>query len=501
MLAEPGIKWDAEAEVLIVGYGGAGAVAAITAHDKGADVLLLEKQEAAHHITSTGMAGGYILCPSSAEDAALFAEALYRVSDELSWTDREVLWAWAKYSAQNKEWLEKTLKSQPKFAGPVAEADFPGRDSLVAYLYRGRGFGLFKALCREIAARKIRVMHQAPARRLLTNPQGEVVGVRAANLSGVREKEMNVRATKAVILTCGGFQFNEAMKLQYLKVYPFYGHGTPASTGDGIKMAQEVGADLWHMSACSGRLMAKFPDFPIAFSLDFDGLRSLARKRDPRVKPAGYLWVDSRGQRFTCEEAVPHYVHYEMSVFDSQKTESPRLPSYWIFDQKRLDMGPLVAEFMGAAGPYHLYRWSQDNRQEIARGWIVQAPTVKELAQKLSLNPDALVKTVRAYNLHCRRGEDAEFGRKPAGLVPLATPPYCAVRLWPGGPTTHGGPRRNARAQVVNVWGNPIPGLYAAGEMGSVYGMLYIAPGGFLAECLAFGRLAGENAAQEKRRQ
>ena len=117
------------------------------------------------------------------------------------------------------------------------------------------------------------------------------------------------------------------------------------------------------------------------------------------------------------------------------------------------------------------------------------------------MDPDALAKTVRSYNTYCRRGEDPEFGRKPEGLVPLTNSPYCAVQMWPAGPATHGGPRRNARSQVLNPRGEPIPGLYAAGELGSVYGMLYIAAGGFLAECIAFGRIAGENAARERRRQ
>ena len=85
--------------------------------------------------------------------------------------------------------------------------------------------------------------------------------------------------------------------------------------------------------------------------------------------------------------------------------------------------------------------------------------------------------------------------------MPLDNPPFYAVRIFPGGPNTQGGPRRNSRAQVVNPFGKPIPGLYAAGECGSIYGMLYPMGGGNLAECIAVGRGAAENAVREKIRE
>ena len=83
-------------------------------------------------------------------------------------------------------------------------------------------------------------------------------------------------------------------------------------------------------------------------------------------------------------------------------------------------------------------------------------------------------------------------------MIPLDSPPFYAVRLFPGGPNTQGGPRRNSKAQVLNPFGKPVPSLYAAGECGSIYGMLYPMAGGNLAECIIFGRIAAENAIQEK---
>ena len=132
---------------------------------------------------------------------------------------------------------------------------------------------------------------------------------------------------------------------------------------------------------------------------------------------------------------------------------------------------------------------------EIARGWILTAGTIRELARELGMNPDVLGSTVKAYNGYCERGYDPDFGRKPADLVPIE-PPYYALKLWPGGMNTQGGPRRNSSAEIVNPYGEAIGGLYSAGELGSIYGMLYPSSGGNLGECIAFGRIAGESAAR-----
>ena len=221
--------------------------------------------------------------------------------------------------------------------------------------------------------------------------------------------------------------------------------------------------------------------------------------RSGQPEPAGYIMVDRFGNRFTSEDLKMHALYYELGLFDTQRLEYPRIPCYWIFDQRRIDDG-VLPNTSGAAGPHQLYKWSSDNSKEIEQGWIITARTVRELAGKLDLPEDNLQKTVDTYNRYCSQGKDPEFNRRPATLVPLGKRPFYACRLWPGGSNTQGGPRRNACSQIVNTDGGPIPGLYGGGELGSVYGMLYPSGGGNLAECIAFGRIAGENAAREKPR-
>jgi succinate dehydrogenase/fumarate reductase flavoprotein subunit len=279
-----------------------------------------------------------------------------------------------------------------------------------------------------------------------------------------------------------------------------YFAGGTGNTGDGIRMAQEAGADLWHMNCVSARLCAKFPDFPMAFFIDFSGggwsQRSMVEEREKAA--AGFVFVDKYGRRYMSEDMKPHAAAYELGWFDSHRLEYPRVPSYHIFDRRRIENGPLGQLSSGPSGPHQLYRWSRDNGDELAKGWIIRGETVAELARHVEMPPENLESTVGRWNQYCQRGVDPDFGRDPLELVPLDSPPFFAIKLLPGGSNTQGGPRRNSRAQVVTPFGEPIPGLYAAGECGSVFGMLYPAGGGNLAECIAFGRIAAENAIKER---
>ncbi|MDO8472213.1 MAG: FAD-binding protein, partial [Dehalococcoidia bacterium] len=455
------------------------------------------------HLTSTAMSGGIIMCPSDIGAAARYMRELCRVNGSVAWTDDGVIEAWARSMSQNKAWVEKTLGSSVVPFGNAAWARLPGWESMTTYHYRGWGVGLMNAFLKQVQARKIGVTYQSRAKRLLTDSKGNIVGLNAeVGLPG-ESRDLNIRASKAVVLTCGGFEYDEAMKLQYLKMYPYYSHGTPANTGDGVRMAMDVGADLWHMNCCSGRLMAQFPDFPIAFSIDFGGKGSTARDAGhegsfPQGKmQVGYIVVDKHGRSYASGKGRPHQQAYELALFDSYRLEHPRLPSYYIFDQARIDDGPLPYLHAGASGPCGAYKWSRDNSAEIEKGWIIRAETVAELAKKIKIDPDSLVQTVRAHNERCGQGGDT-LGGKSGDLFPLSNPPYYAVELWPGG-FTHGGARRNGKAQILNVDGVPIKGLYGAGEFGSVNGMVDASSGSLVGECIAFGRLAGDNAAAEKR--
>jgi succinate dehydrogenase/fumarate reductase flavoprotein subunit len=142
------------------------------------------------------------------------------------------------------------------------------------------------------------------------------------------------------------------------------------------------------------------------------------------------------------------------------------------------------------------YQWSADNSAEIEKGWIKAADSIAALAGEVNMRPDYLQSTISQYNVNCVGGYDPEFGRSTNTLIPIARSPYYAISLWPSLYNTQGGPKRNGKAQVLDVWGKPIKRLYSAGELGSLWHRNYPG-GGNVSEALAFGRIAGRNAVAE----
>lgn len=502
--------WDLTTDVVVVGFGGAGACTAITAADQGARVVILEKQPAEWHTPSTKASGGLVTAVDDVEKALLYFDQCAGGMIPL-----EVSRAWVERAADVVDWLERVVGIQmtrctgaehPSWDGAesvsaygAAAAHAPGDryDEVVATLTaRERaklptrplgwligGRILFEAI--EAATKRhdgIEVLYEHAAFRLVRGESGRVVGVEAKVSGGVHR----IEARKAVVLTCGGYEYDEALKLGYLRASPMYFYGSPMNTGDGVRMAQAVGADLWHMNSMIGRAIGHVePDgVPYNFAV--------------MLRPGGYVFLDKYGKRFVNEHmqaASRHDFYYELINYDAQRSEYPRIPAYWFFDERRMRAGPLDSA-SGAAGPFR-YEWSAGSEKELALGWLHRAEDFEELAARAGIaDPARAAQSLREYNEGCSARVDP-FGRPADSLTPLDRPPYYCMPLWPGGPNTSGGPRRNERAEVVDVFGDPIPGLYSAGELGEAVGALYPADGGNLSDALCFGRIAGEQAASQ----
>jgi hypothetical protein len=231
------------------------------------------------------------------------------------------------------------------------------------------------------------------------------------------------------------------------------------------------------MNAISATFGYVFPGFDAAFY--------------PTMPSFGFFLVDQHGRRYLDERSLEnHAAGMAMLVWDHHNGGLPRLPSYFVFDDRTRRAGPI---FSTEAGENRTYPWSPDNRAEVAKGWIRQGATLSELADDLGLPADALEATGLRYNDAASVGGD-EFGREPAEMDPVDQPPFYGVPVHLALFNTQGGPRRNEHAQVVHVEGHPIPGLYGAGELGSIWASLY--PGaGNVTEALVFGRIAGRHAA------
>ena len=514
-------KETISADVVVVGYGLAGAVAAVTAHDAGVKVVIVEK--AVHFGGNSILSGGGVLCVDDPEKAVQYFDALCGGR-----TGPDVIQAQATMMSKTEDYLRHLCKingATLSKRGRHGIYPFPGKDGINSVTvdevpsfegYRwllalsggvvevpgseghrwlsalSGGARLMKVMEDNVNARRIEVVMSTTTKDLLTDAGGAVTGV-----VGERDgKKIVFNSRRAVVLACGGFEHNEKLKLQFLEGSPYYSMAPLTHTGDGIIMSMKLGASLWHMWHVHGSYGFKYPDFPIAFRSRIDGARDPYPHRPHYIKMR-WIVVDQSGKRFMNEypPAPQDTPHRPLSYFDPDLPGHPRIPSYLIFDEPARREGPMSRP-MGLRDT--AYQWSKDNSKEIERGWIIKADTLADLASKINVPSDNLKVTVERWNKGVETGKDLDFGR-PAGTMfsPIETPPYYAMEAWPIIVNTQGGPEHNAKQQVMHVSGTPIPRLYAVGEIGSMFGHIYEL-GGNLGECVSSGRIAGENAAEEK---
>ena len=476
-------EWDIEADVVVVGTGFAGLTTAITAHDAGAKVLILEKAPEKHEGGNSKVSGNMWWTPTDIDSAVKYITALC-----YGLTDQESIEVLARGMFENNKWLKK-MGVEPRSLGMFQPEypELPGSETVRTWSNAKGAFGgnLYFPLREQVSNRGIRVMHQTPAKELIRNEKGEIVGMAAESNVEI----INVKARRGVVLACGGFEFAEDIQQQYLPGWPMYGRGSTYNTGDGIRMAQQAGASLWHMNnalAGVGAILVDDADLgrvPVTVSL----------------MGGPYILTDQLGKRFMNESIQGRHGLGEkehLIFFDTLNTQSfTRIPCYAICDARILKRPVVLAGMkFGWYNWYSNYKWSHDNSAEIEKGWIIKGDSIQELATELGIKPDSLQGTITAYNQFCGKGTDPEFGRPRRSLIKIDQPPYVALKLYPLMYNTQGGPRRNARCQVVDPFNSAIPRLYSAGELGSFWGWMYNG-GGNNSECLATGRIAGANAA------
>ena len=528
-------KWTAETDVLILGFGGAGACAAIEAHDAGAKVLIIEKQPRKTHYPNTRMSGGIFHSPNPAGNPAAlkeYAKAMFS-GENLPWklegeqpdVSDGLAQAWAESSPQNLDFLKKMdaeFKGVPmsRFSGAAfpnfpgakesryevfgssysdrASFDIPTKDAPKSQKMNSEAF--FTALRGGVEKRGIKVSYETAARQLIMNDKGEVIGAVAAQKDG---KKISLKARKAVIVTTGGYEYNKEMRRAFLEgpgVEGWAFYGTPENTGDGIEMAIRVGAQLVKVGKAASRIITAVP-------IRHNGLK-MGLITDSVGSPRSIV-VDNFGNRYAAETLVTtdpsrYFFYKEALKFDITKLLYPRCPSWMIFDETFRSKITITSLGISTAG-FGFVPWTKDNMDAINRGWILKGNTIEEVAAKIKahsdnrklMDPASLAKTVEKYNEACKKGKDDEFDRKPASLGPIDTPPYYALPLYAGGPNTKGGIAANARREVLDWRNSPIPRLYTAGEISSALKFVYQG-GGNLTECIVFGRIAGKNAAALK---
>ncbi|WJJ94513.1 FAD-dependent oxidoreductase [Neopusillimonas aromaticivorans] len=505
-------RWDHEADFVVVGFGGAAAVFAMTAAGAGVDVLILEKGEQGGG-NSVCVAGGLIMTPTDDEQAIEYLDWLCAGQ-----TGRDVL-----------EMFVRRMKDIPAFqhqldlpvkdnANPFRIGGFfpefvraPGNEGVagMSVVAAPGGAGLYNAIAAKALERGARVMYKTPAVSLVQDPfSGEVLGVIAQDEHG---NDLYIKGRKATILACGGFECDEELLQQHVAQCPVYFAGSPNLTGDGIRMAQRAGAKLWHMNAVAGPLNwgIKVEEGYVYNTYDFNKVAGFGYKHGVFKDAGSVIIVNRKGRRFyneTIDTSLVQHGLMNRPVWLAMDTEVPEylnVPSFLIFDDKAKAAGAVMST-LNSRTP----RWSEDNQAELAKGWIIQADTLEELAAKCtypripgvceagSMDAEGLKETVQAYNAACAQGDGIEFGRQEF-TVPLDKGPYYAVGpMFPVFLNTHGGPQHDSSQRVLDLDGKPIPRLYAIGECGSLWGPYYNSMGD-ISEFIVSGMVAAESALAE----
>ncbi len=481
------VAWNAEYDVVVVGFGGAGGVASVYAADNGAKVLLCDVAPEGDEGGNTRFAAQ--MCVSGDDPDKLYQ--YYK--DGLYWhydIDEATLRAYTDGLCDMENLMKYIDAEDPMVMlpnGTVVTPEYPeftdiGGDTTVEWFVHKGMFdsALWKTIRAAVEKRadSIDVWLESPATHMVQDPQTKtVVGVEIERAG----ETVLVHAKNGVVLACGGFENNPAMIQDYIGAVRLTPFGTTYNKGDGIKFGREVGADMWHMEAyesigiLSGNAWATDTG-RLAFEKSTTGGNPLSLESGDYGN-GSILLVGDDGSRFIDENAKSRHGHvYSCGVW---RMPIANWAPHLIFDQAQYDV-------LDADG------YLTDDR----KAKLVSAQTAEELAGLIGVDAEKLAQTIADFNFYAANGRDYHLGRDPESMRALEGTLYAA-EFRPGVLNTQGGPRRNANAEVLDVEGNPIPHLYSAGELGGICAFQYNS-GGNLGECMVFGKIAGTNAAAEK---
>ncbi len=484
-------------DVIVVGFGYAGGMAAIAAHDAGARVLLLEKQPMPGGI-SVCSAGG-IRCTDRPDDALA-----YLLATNGGTTPEPVLRALADGMATMPALVESLAQSVGATASvrPASgNYPFPGADAFgfvnidavpdfdpardyPAVRGAAAGARLFRIVEQNVRLRGIDVRCGAAVERLLIEG-GRVAGVVAG---------APIRGN--VVLATGGFEGSADLQRQFWAMNPVLSAALNSNTGDGLRMAQMAGAALWHMWHYHGSYGFAHPDPAYPYGIRLKRLPDWRADEGLRENVTmSWILLDRDGRRFM-NEYDPYMQdtgHRALEGTDFTRLRSPRIPALLIVDADGDALYPLSAPTWHDADV--AARFGGQAPKDFDNAILQRFDTLDTLAAAYGLDSATLAETIAEWNALASSGAPDRFGRPATGRATIARPPFRAAPVVPIVSNTQGGPAHDAEQRVLDAFGAPIPGLWEAGEIGSVFGHIYMS-GGNLAESFVGGRIAGQQAAR-----
>ncbi len=450
------------ADVIVIGAGGAGLTAAITAADNGASVIVLEKMpiQGGNTLISGGeyaAPGNWIQTEEGIEDnAEQFYNDILKGGDNEN--DPSLVRVLAENALAEANWLKDYIGMEFEdhmlfFGGHSVERSLVPKNAT--------GYEMISKLTAKLDEKNVPLHKNTAATELIQNQEGKVTGVKAQ----YGNQTVTYNANKAVILATGGFGANLDMRVKYNETMNenILSTNTVGSKGDGIELAERIGAQLTDMG-----YIQTYPTCDAQSG-------ALLYVGDVRMEGRSIL-VNKEGRRFV-EELE------RRDVISNAVIEQTGGVSYMFWDESAMsDSGLAItheAEYNGL----------------ILRKQLIKADTIEEAAAFFDIDAAELKKTVENYNQYAKDGKDLEFNKR-GELVPFGEGPYYIMVSKPAVHHTMGGVKINTEAQVVDIDGNVIDGLFAAGEVtGDIHGTNRLGSDA-IADITVFGRIAGQNASK-----
>ena len=471
-------------DIVIVGAGGAGMTAALTAAEKGANVIILESQAAVGG-NSVRATGGMNAADTPAQDENEFGEsagvektlktARTTYADNVTITKlaEEVEKQWADYQANpvgyfdSDELMELDTMiggkgiNNPELVEELADESADGVEWLKNYGINLTSVGSFggasvKRIHRPVNAEGKTIAVGSYMIPLLEKAceENDKISIQLETTATTILTDENVNA-KAVILATGGFGANLDMVAELVPALKgFMTTNAAGAQGQGIEMAQALGAATVDMDQIQIHPTVQFD----TAALITEGLRG-----------DGAVLINAEGKRFIDEVGT-------RDVVSAAEIAQPGSYSYLVVDQAMLDKSSVIAGY-------------------VKRGFVFQGNTYEELAEALGVDAATFAETMNTWNTYVEAKNDPDFGRT-SFAQPLNTAPYYAIKVTAGVHHTMGGLVINTDTEVLKADGTAIAGLYAAGEVtGGVHGANRLG-GNAVADFVVFGRIAGEEAAE-----
>jgi len=465
------LKWDAQYDVIVIGFGGAGSIAAKYAADQDAKVLLVDSAPEGSEGGNTRYAAGAFATAVDFDKVKDYYLQTFAPFDH----DEDTLNSFLHEIMQLTSYAKKDFGLEAHPSGMHSRGEyynFSNSDAMIhqcmTTLYDG---SFWKLLRKSVYDRldKINIWYDSPAEHLIQDPETQtILGVQINHKGKLR----NIAAKSGVVMSSGGYENNPEMVQTFLGRGSLAPIGTLYNQGKGIDLAVEAGARLWHMSNFDshafslneGKEHEKFA-YMIQWKSLFTGSVFIAG--DDGTRYINEQCEDRHGYQYNHGDYVmlpnqnhPHIVMDQAEYEQLQHDESPK------------------------AGQI----------KKVIK-YAVKANTIEELADKI--DAPKLKQSIADFNFFVDQGRDFVANRPADTMNKFTAGPYYAIAIRHNILHTHGGAKRNGKCEVLDLQGKVIPHLYEAGELGDLFATKYLG-GSSVADLLVSGRLAGMNAAKDK---